>query len=114
MTNTIHFIQKEKPATQIKLYTGYNDGGMAEFLGIPAYIDPRADVFVKTNNRKTDIMKEYYDLQHGALYYKDFLNKYQFTHIIITKDDILYTYLKHDADYKISFFNKRYTLFERI
>lgn len=113
LSDTIHHLQNKKQAEQVKLYTGFNDGGMAEFLGIPSYIDPRAEVFVKKNNKKSDVMIEYAQLQSGRIYYKDFLNKYQFTHLILTKDDILYTLLKHDKDYHILFSNEEYTLFER-
>jgi hypothetical protein len=113
LKDAIYFILNEKQTRQVKLYTGYNDGGMAEFMGIPSYIDPRAEVFVEKNNKKADVMKEYFDLQSGALYYKQFLEKYQFTHIITTKNDILYISLKHDQDYQLSFSNKTYSLFEK-
>ena len=95
------------------MYTGYNDGGLAEFRGIPSYIDPRAEVFVKKNNKKEDVMKEYYQLQRGMLYYKSFLNKYGFTHIVITEDDILNTYLPYDTDYEKVYSNEDYSLYMR-
>jgi hypothetical protein len=113
MRDTINFIYEENQAAPVILYTGYYDGNIAEFLGIPSYIDTRADVFVKKNNKKSDVMKEYILLQTGFLYYKDFLDRYQFTHLIVTRNDILYTYLRHDQDYQISFSNEKYTLFEK-
>jgi len=114
LNETIQFILEKEDVKNIKLYTGYNDGGMTEFYGIPSYIDPRAEVFIKKNNKKSDIMNEYFQMQQGSLYYKDVLKKYQFTDLLVTKDDILYTYLKHDRGYKITFSNKKYTLFEKI
>ena len=113
LIDTIQIILNEGPTDDVVLYTGYNNGGMAEFMGIPAYIDPRAEVFLKKNNRKEDILKEYSDLQSEKLYYKGFLDKYEFTHLILTKYDILYTYLKYDVDYRIAFSNEKYTLYER-
>jgi hypothetical protein len=96
------------------LYTGYNDGGMAEFRGLKTYMDPRAEVFLKTNNKKEDIMTEYYELQSGSVYYKDILEKYGFTHLIVTEEDILAVYLPHDPDYAVVFSNEDYTLYETV
>lgn len=113
LNNTINFILERKGEKEIKLYTGFDDGCLAEFKGIPSYMDTRAEVFLKKNNKKADILKEYYDLQAGSIYYKDVLDKYQFTHLIVQKKDILYTYLQRDDNYKITYSNEKYTLYER-
>jgi hypothetical protein len=113
LQDTIQFIIEKEDKSKVILYTGYEDGGMAEFEGLHTYIDARAEVFVKKNNKKEDIMKEYYLLQNGAIYYKDILDKYQFSHLIVNRKDILFTYLKQDKDYTITYANEKYTLFEK-
>ena len=104
---------KNAEVEEVVLYTGYNDGGLAEFRGIASYIDPRAEVFVKKNNKKEDVMNEYYQLQTGIQYYKSFLNKYGFTHIIVKEDDILNAYLPYDADYEQVYSNEDYSLYTK-
>jgi len=94
-----HLIEHEEKDGMV-LYTGYNDGGYAEYMGYKPYIDPRAEVFVMKNNQKADVMKEYHDLQYGELYYKDVLDRYGFTHLLISEGDILITYLPYDEDYE--------------
>ncbi len=96
----------------VTVYTGYNDGAYVEFLGIKAYIDPRAEVFLIENNGQKDVMKEYTDLQAGRLHYKTFISRYDFTHLIVQEADILFTYLSEDRDYKQTFKNNGYYLFE--
>lgn len=113
LNNAVDFVINENNGETV-LYTGYNDGGLAEYKGLATYIDPRAEVFVKKNNKKEDIMKEYYLLQTGSLYYKDFVDKYRFTHLIVTEQDILFAYLKHDNDYKVVYSNEKYDLYKRI
>lgn len=113
-TAAINYILKAEAGKKLVLYTGYDEGGYAEFRGLKPYIDPRAEVFVKKNNHKDDIMKEYYNLQAGCTYYKDFLNKYGFTCLLVSKNDILYTYLPHDADYKTVYQDKTYRVFEKV
>lgn len=114
LNEIVEFILNNEDVSVVKIYTGYNYGGYAEFKGLPSYIDPRAEVFVKKNNRKEDILKEYFELQNGESYYKEILDKYEFTHLIVSKNDILYTYLPYDDDYKIIKSNVAYMLFERI
>ena len=113
LRSTVEYLKSNEDVSKVMLYTGYNDGGMAEFLGVPAYIDPRAEVFVKENNKKSDVMEEYIFLQSGNIYYKEFLDKYDFTHLILTKNDILYLNLIHDSSYFISYANESYALFKK-
>jgi hypothetical protein len=94
------------------LYTGYDDGGYAEFMGFRPYIDPRAEVFVQKNNKTRDIMKEYFLLQTGGLYYKELLDEYHFTHLVVSDYDILHTYLPYDSDYRLVYDDGEYFVYQ--
>ena len=96
----VNYLLEHEPQASMKLYVGYNDGGYAEYMGLRPYLDPRAEVFVKKNNKTADVMKEYYLMQNGLTYYKTLLDQYQFTHILVSPGDILYVYLPHDTDYE--------------
>lgn len=85
----------------IKLYCNYGECNYAEYLGIKVYIDSRAEIFLKANNKKEDILTELYLLQNHAIYYKDFLDKYNFTHLLVKESDVLYQNLLHDDNYEI-------------
>lgn len=109
----INYILENESKDTIVLYTGYGEGGYAEFMGLRPYIDPRAEVFVDKNNKKSNIMKEFYDLQSGALYYRDVLDKYGFTDLVVSKTDILSVYLPHDPGYNIVFEDEKYYVFKK-
>ncbi len=109
----VTYVLKNEAGKKLILYTGYNEGGYAEFMGLKAYVDPRAEVFLKENNNKYDIMKEYCQLQKGQIYYKDVLNKYGFTNLLVSKSDILYAYLPHDTDYKQVYEDENYRVYEK-
>jgi len=100
VSQAMNYLIEHEEKDDMVLYTGYNDGGYAEYMGYKPYIDPRAEVFVMKNNQKADVMKEYHDLQYGELYYKDVLDQYGFTHLLISEGDILITYLPYDEDYE--------------
>lgn len=97
----------------IVLYTDYNNGSYCEFRGLKPYIDTRAEVFLKANNKKENILKEYYLLENGLLDYQKFLDKYKFTHLIISKTDTLYPIVSQDKNYKTIYREDSYSIFER-
>ena len=82
----------------IKLFTDYNNGGYMEYRGYKCYIDPRAEVFLKSNNHKEDIFNEFFDLESCNLDIKTFLDKYNFDYLLV--DDNLKCLLKELQDNK--------------
>ena len=90
------------------------DGGYAEYCGFKPYMDARAEVFVKKNNGKADVMKEYNRLEDGDIYYKDIFDKYKFTHAILYKKGLLYTYISKDKDYKQVYSDKNRVIYEYV
>lgn len=114
LNNTINYILGNEKSSNIILYTSFNDGALVQFRGLSSYIDPRAEVYFKKHNNKDDIFNEYINMRNGRLYYKKFLDKYHFTHLIVSKGDILDTYLSYDINYKIIYYNDKYLLFKKI
>jgi hypothetical protein len=80
-------------------------------MGLRPYIDPRAEVFVKKNNGQRDVMKEYYELQYGQRYYKEVIEHYHFTHLLISSEDILHAYLPHDAAFELIYEDSAYLIY---
>ncbi len=114
LNNMIDYIYENEEIERIILYTGFNDGSLVQYRGLPSYIDPRAEVYFYKINKKDDIFKEFVNLQKGELYYKEVLDKYKFTHLIVSINDILNTSLMYDKDYEIIYSNKSYKLFKKI
>ena len=86
----------ENATSDIKLFTDYNNGGYLEYRGYKCYIDPRAEVFLKSNNHKEDIFHEYFLLNNNILDVKEFLNKYNFDYLLL--DNTLESLLKELQD----------------
>lgn len=110
----IDYLEKNYDAKKIVLYTNYDNGSYAEYRGLKPYIDPRAEIFLKSNNHKEDIMREYYFLQNRLLDYDKFINKYNFTHMIVTKTDSLYDRVSKDNRYKMIYKGKGYKIYVRV
>ena len=86
------------------VYSSFNDGGTVEFYGFKPYIDPRAEVYLKINNKKDDIFAENFYLQMGYYDIGEFLNKYKFTHLLVSNMDILYGVLDQADQDSLGYF----------
>lgn len=115
---SVNYLEKNYPKN-IKLYTDYNSGSYALYKGFKVYIDPRAEVYLKSNNKKEDIYIEYYDLQHSLIDVSDFLEKYNFDVILLDTKDKIYDYFndkekQNDNLYKEVYKDKEYVIYEKI
>lgn len=87
--DTIDYMANYVNLENKNIYTSFNNGGYAEFRGYKPYIDPRAELFLKVNNKKADYMEEFYKLQHGQVEPNEFVHKYDFKVMIIDSFDIM-------------------------
>lgn len=96
------------------IFCDFNAGSYAEYLGYHPYIDSRAEVFTKKINGREELWKEYTDMVKGSLYYKDFVDKYDFKYLVVDKsmEPSLYNGLIHNHNYQKLFQYKEYVVFE--
>ena len=109
----IDYLLEHYNKENIVLYADYNNGSYCEFRGLKPYIDGRAEIFLKENNKKENILKEYYLLSNNHLDYKQFVNKYQFTHLILSKKESLYYYISNDKNYTRIYRGEDYEIYEK-
>ncbi|MBQ6759763.1 MAG: hypothetical protein IJP42_11885 [Selenomonadaceae bacterium] len=101
-TEAIKFILRTERPEDISLYINQGGGGLAGSFGIKYYIDSRSEVFLPANNGQKNIFEEYCDFTRGKLHYKDFLNRYDFTHIILTSEEpFLFELMSADKDFRV-------------
>ena len=101
-TNAIKFILRNERPENIALYVKQGIGGLAGSFGIKYYIDSRSEVFLPINNGQRNIFEEYCDFTKGRINYKDFFNRYNFTHIIVTsKEPFIFDQLSADKNFRV-------------
>jgi len=104
---TVDFMEENYNLDSIILYIDYNNGGYTEYRGIKSYIDPRAEVFFKNNNKKEDIFLEFYNIgRQNDFDFNKFINKYNFTHILVYCNDDFDKFLIDNDDYKLVYTQK--------
>jgi hypothetical protein len=107
----LDYIKNNLNTENIRLYTGYETGGYAEFQGLRPFIDARAEVFFKSNNQKSDIIGDYFDARLGKAHYRKLIDKYNLTHFLVGKTDILFVYLPKDPDFEMLFSDEDFRVF---
>ncbi len=113
MEGATSYLVKHVDKDKAVIYTGYDDGGYLEYYGFKPYIDPRAEVFLKSNNHQKDIFKEYYELQNGYLLPSTFLKRYNFTHFVVEKKDIVRQEISRNDNYKLVYKDKYRYIYEK-
>jgi hypothetical protein len=98
----------------IKLFTNYDDGPYYEFYNYKVYIDTRAEVFLKANNKKEDILLEYINLISGKSDIDSFLNKYNFDYLVVSKKEFLYDKLNNSKLYELVYHYDNHYLFKKV
>lgn len=102
-----------KDSSDVILYTGFNNGAYMELRGYKVYLDARPELFQKNINKKEDIYSEYINVRNGKINYQEFVNKYQFTHVLVEDNDVFGGFMRACADYKLVVDGDGYCLYER-
>jgi hypothetical protein len=110
----VKYMKSTLNVDSMRLYNSFNTGAYLEFEGIRTFVDPRAEVFFKSHNKKEDIMKDYFSLLSGSFYYKDFIAKYKLTHFLAEKGSLMDTSLKHDEEYARLYEDDKFALYTKV
>lgn len=105
------YIKDNLDLKNIRLYNNFNVGGYLEFCGIKTFIDSRAEIFLKSVNKKNDIIIDFFNVSKGFKYYKDFINRYSFNCFLFEKVESLQIYVDKDPDYKKVYEDKKFAVY---
>lgn len=97
----VEYFKKNNVSKNVKLFTHYNDGSYYEYFGYHPYIDSRAEIFLKANNKKEDVFVEYYNLTNGKLNLEKFLKKYDFDYLVVLGNESLFHKLNNSDNYNL-------------
>jgi hypothetical protein len=91
-------ILAEYSQEDVTVYTDFNYGCYFEFLGYQVYLDTRPELYRKQVNGQEDILMESYQVYTGTADYPEFLEKYEFSHLLTREGTGLATFLKYNAE----------------
>lgn len=113
----VKYIKENIDIKNMRLFNDYNFGSYLLLNDIPVFIDSRADLYTKQfSGFEYDIFDDY---EMSGNNYSEIFNFYGITHALIYKkydkdtDNILYTRLTYDTDYKLIYDDSDFALFEK-
>lgn len=111
----LEVLDKEDKDSMV-LFNGFDTGPYLEFNGYTTYIDARAELFIEKNNHIHNYMVEYLGVASGRSDYREFIDKYGFTHLFVENvyEFPLMDQLSKDKDFEVIYKNEAFTIFKRI
>lgn len=106
------YIEENVDVDDMRIFNGFNFGPYLEYRGFKVFIDSRSEVFCKEFN-DTTALQDWYDIMNGTVNYKDVFKKYNFTHVLLYKDEIISNYIKYDEDYEKIYEDEYFVLYEK-
>lgn len=97
---------------EIVLFTEFNNGAYLEFNGYQVYMDARPELFQKKINGQEDVYSEYLSVYFGVVDFEAFIDKYQFTHLIVDDGSIFSGFLRAYDGCELVVDGDGYRLFE--
>lgn len=111
--NAAQYILNNLNVSEMKIYNHFNFGGYLELLGIPVFLDSRAEMYAKEFN-DTTILEDWCAISSGEESYKKIFNKYGITHALLYKTELINNYIKEDKEWEIIYQDDIFVLYERV
>lgn len=118
------YITENLDLKSIRLFNEYNYGSYLIFRGIPVFIDSRADLYAPEFNKVEnsedaelakgrDIFSDYIGASTISRYYENVFEKYNITHMILSKKSKLNMLVEKDDRYNQIYSDEYFVIYER-
>lgn len=118
------YITENLDLKSIRLFNEYNYGSYLIFRGIPVFIDSRADLYAPEFNKiedsedaelakGRDIFSDYIGASTISRYYEKVFEKYDITHMILSKKSKLNMLVEKDDRYNQIYSDEYFVIYER-
>ena len=109
-------IKDYKDTSKVRIFNDYNYGSYILLNDIPVFIDSRCDLYTPEFNGEynerigkytgNDVFQDYLNVSSIASYYKDTLDSYKITHVLVKSNSKLSMLLSKDDDYAEEIYKK--------
>lgn len=80
--------------SNVRLFNEYNYGNYLLYKGIPVFIDSRADLYSPEFNKNVIVFDDFMQTSILNKDFKELIEEYKITHIILKKDSLIYKVMK--------------------
>ena len=111
------YILKNIDLGKARFYNEYNYGSYMLFIGIPVFIDSRADLYApEFSGKSDDIFMDFIETSGIAKFYEDIFKKYDITHVITYENSKMNMIIEKtkDPNYKQLYKDDYFVVYERL
>ena len=112
--NATNYIINNIDQKDMKIFNSFNFGSYLELKGIKSFIDSRSGIFTEEFNPGVTILIDWRNVYYGTSHYKEIFDKYEITHALLAKDEIINNYIINDEDWKIIYQDDIFYLYEKV
>ena len=116
------YIIENVDLSTMKIYNEYNYGSYLLFIGIPVFVDSRADLYTpQFNGEKNDdgkyegkdIFSDYINTSNIGVYYENKFEEYDITHVLIRKNSKLNMFISRNDKYIELYGDNNFVFYQR-
>lgn len=100
--------------SKMRIYNHFNFGSYLELRGIKTFMDSRSELFTKQFNKDCTILDDWYNTIKGIVDYKETFEKYDITHAILYKTELINLYIDDDPNWQKIYEDENFVLYEKI
>ena len=108
----VEYIKDNLDVSKIRLYNHYNVGGYLVYQDVKVFIDARCDLYAKNYSPNSTVLKDKAKLTKTPYVYQKIFAKYNLTHALVSKNELLNGFLKNDKKYIEIYSDKYFVLYE--
>lgn len=111
------YILENIDLSKARFYNEYNYGSYMIYIGIPVFIDSRADLYApEFSGLKDDIFTDFIDVSSIGTFYEDILEKYNITHVILYSNSKMSMIIDETKDphYSKIYKDDYFVIYERV
>lgn len=112
--NATNYILSNIDIENMRIFNHFNYGSYLEMNGIKVFIDSRSEMYTEEFNQGITILKDWFAADTGQVHYNEILDKYDITHALIEKNDIISIFIKDDPKWKLIYQDDIFVLYERV
>lgn len=99
--------------SQMRIYNHFNFGGYLELMGIPVFLDARAEMFLEEFNN-TSVLYDWNTVLNMKEHYSKVFDKYEITHALLYTKEAINNYIIDDPEWNIIYQDDTFVLYERV
>ena len=111
--NATNYILSNLDIENMRIFNSFNYGSYLEMKGIKVFLDSRSEMYTEEFNHGVTILEDWLKATHGEIHYKEIFEKYEITHVLLEKSDLINIYIQYDSEWENIYEDDVFVIYEK-